>query len=82
MTKIMGFAALTLMALTLGACSENAENRTPEEAAEAAQPQETEFTGDIGAATQEAVADTNAAASEAATSAGDAPLTTERAAQQ
>lgn len=71
MTRTTGFAALTLVAaLGLAACSESAEDRTPEEAAEAAQPQETEFTGDIGAATQEAVADTNAAASEAAAATG------------
>jgi len=65
MTKTLGLAALMLAAVSLAACSENSEDRTPEEAAEAAQPQETEFTGDIGAATQEAVADTNAAATEA-----------------
>lgn len=75
MTRTTRFAALTLAAaLGLAACSESAEDRTPEEAAEAAQPQETEFTGDIGAATQEAVADTNAAASEAtAGAAAEAP---------
>lgn len=73
MTKTAGFAALALAAaLGLTACSEEAEERTPQEAAEAAEPQNTEFTGDIGAATQEAVSDTNAAASEAA-EAGTAP---------
>ena len=67
LTKSAGFAALALVAaLGLAACSEGAEERTPQEAAEAAEPQNTEFTGDIGAATQEAVSDTNAAASEAA----------------
>lgn len=66
MIRTTGFAALTLAAaLSLAACSESAEDRSPEEAQEAAEPQETEFTGDIGAATQEAVADTNAAAGEA-----------------
>ena len=76
MTRTAGIAALTLAAaLGLAACSESAEERTPEEAAEAAQPQETEFTGDIGAATQEAVADTNAAANEAA-AAGAPPAAT------
>lgn len=69
MTRTMCFAAVALTAtLGLAACSESAEDRTPEEAAEAAAPQETEFTGDIGAATQEAVSDTNAAAGEAAAS--------------
>lgn len=69
MTRTIHFAAVALAAtLGLAACSESAEDRTPEEAAEAAAPQETEFTGDIGAATQEAVSDTNAAAGEAATS--------------
>lgn len=67
MTRNIHFAALALAAtLGLAACSESAEDRTPEEAAEAAAPQETDFTGDIGAATREAVSDTNAAASEAA----------------
>lgn len=82
MTRTQGFAALAVAAaLALTACSESAEERTPEEAAEAAAPQETEFTGDIGAATQEAVADTNAAASEAAAAAPapPAPATTEAA---
>ncbi len=65
MTKTLSLAALVLAAVSLAACSESSEDRTPEEAAEAAQPQDTEFTSDIGAATQEAVADTNAAASEA-----------------
>lgn len=73
MTKTAGFAALALAAaLGLTACSEEAEERTPQEAAEAAEPQNSEFSGDIGAATQEAVSDTNAAASEAA-AAGTAP---------
>ena len=68
MTKTSGYAALAIVAaFGLAACSESTEDRTPEEAAEAAAPQETGFTGDIGAATQEAVADTDAAASEAAT---------------
>jgi hypothetical protein len=68
MTHRPAFAALALAAaLGLAACSENSESRSPEEAAEAAEPQETGFTGDLGAATQEAVADTNAAASEAGT---------------
>ena len=67
MTRTIPFAAVALAAtLGLAACSESAEDRTPEEATEAAESQETEFTGDIGAATQEAVSDTNAAASEAA----------------
>jgi PBP1b-binding outer membrane lipoprotein LpoB len=67
MSKTAGFAALALAAaMVLAACSEETEERTPQEAAEAAEPQNTEFTGDIGAATQEAVSDTNAAASEAA----------------
>jgi hypothetical protein len=67
MIRSIRFAAVALAAtFGLAACSESAEDRTPEEAAEAAAPQETEFTGDIGAATQEAVSDTNAAASEAA----------------
>lgn len=67
-------------ALLLTACSESAEERTPEEAAEAAAPQETEFTGDIGAATREAAADTEAAARDAGTAldgavvTGDAPV--------
>ena len=65
MIRTTGFAALTLAAMGLAACGESAEDRSAEEAAEAAAPQETEFTGDIGAATQEAVADTNAAAAEA-----------------
>lgn len=74
MTRTLRFTAVALAAtLGLAACSESAEDRTPEEAAEAAAPQETEFTGDIGAATQEAVSDTNAAASEAATG-GDQPV--------
>ena len=73
MTKTAGFAALALAAaLGLTACSEEAEQRTPQETAEAAEPQNTEFSGDIGAATQEAVSDTNAAASEAA-AASDMP---------
>ena len=67
MTRTIRFTAVVLAAaLGLAACSESAEERTPEEAAEAAAPQETEFTGDIGAATQEAVSDTTEAASEAA----------------
>ena len=73
MKRTPGFAALTLVAaMGVAACSESAEDRTPEEAREAAQPQETEFTGDIGAATQEAVADTEAAANEAAATAPSA----------
>lgn len=70
MRRTIHFAAAALAAtLGLAACSESAEDRTPEEATEAAAPQETEFTGDIGAATQEAVSDTDAAAGEAAASA-------------
>lgn len=73
MTKTAGFAALALAAaLGLTACSEEAEERTPQEAAEAAEPQNSEFSGDIGAATQEAVSDTEAAAGEAA-AAGTTP---------
>jgi hypothetical protein len=70
MIRTIHFAAMAVAAtLGLAACSESSEDRTPEEAAEAAAPQETEFTGDIGTATQEAVSDTNAAAGEAAASA-------------
>ena len=59
-------AALVIAsALTLAACSESAQGPATEETSDATAPQETEFTGDIGAATQEAVADTNAAAREA-----------------
>ena len=66
MTTRMSIATLAFAAaLGLAACSENAEDRSAEEATEAAQPQETEFTGDLGAATQEAVSATDAAASEA-----------------
>lgn len=91
MTRTIHFAAVALATLGLAACTESSEDRTAEEAVEAAVPQEAEFTGDIGAATQEAVSDTNAAAGEAAASnqpaANPAPVpvpaeTTEEPAQQ
>lgn len=66
--------------LSLTACGESP--RTQEEAAEAAAPQETEFTGDIDAASSEAVADTDAAEAAAGASSGGTPAAPGESSQQ
>lgn len=80
MTKIIGFAMLAATALGLAACSsESSENRTANEAADA-EPQNTDYVGDIGPATQEAVSDTQAAINEASGQAGQSFEGTQQAA--
>ncbi len=78
MTKTIGFAMLVATAWGLAACApESSEDRTAKEAAEAAEPQNTDYVGDVGPATQEAVSDTQAAINEASGEVGQAYKGTE-----
>lgn len=72
MTKKTAYALLLMTAVGLAACSEKNEERTPQEAAEAAEPQNTDAIGDVGPATQEAVSDTQAAVDQAGGDVGQA----------
>lgn len=65
--------ALIAAMLGLAACApESSEERSPQEAAEAAEPQNTEHMGDVAATAREAVSDTQAAVNEASGEVGQA----------